>query len=275
MVRASMKTQPFKGRVVLVTGASGGIGRAAAKAYAAAGADVVLAARRLPALEDAAREVASLGVRALPVRCDVTVGDDVTRLMRETDAAFGGLDVLVNNAGQGLYGPLEGVGEAQLRQVFELNVFGLWRMTREALPLLRKRRGAQVVNVSSVLGHRGLPLLGGYCASKAAVNVMTESLRAELAAEGIRVLLVSPGFTESDFRENRLHAEGWRQDAIPLKAMSAEEVADAMVRASRSGRRDTVLTLPGRVMVVANRWVPSLFDRVARRMAVAPKKKDA
>nr|WP_239989461.1 SDR family oxidoreductase [Corallococcus macrosporus] len=268
-----MKTQPFKGRVVLVTGASGGIGRAAAKAYAAAGADVVLAARRLPELEDAAREVASLGVRALPVRCDVTVGDDVTRLVAETDAAFGGLDVLVNNAGQGSYGPLEAMGEEQLRKLFELNVLGLWRMTREALPLLRRRRGAQVVNVSSVLGHRGLPLLGAYCASKAAVNAMTESLRAELAEEGIRVLLVSPGFTESDFRENRLNAEGWKQDAIPLKAMSAEEVAAAMVRASRRGHRDTVLTLPGRVMVVANRWVPSLFDRVARRMAAEMKKK--
>nr|WP_226993974.1 SDR family oxidoreductase [Myxococcus hansupus] len=268
-----MKTQPFKGRVVLITGASGGIGRAAAKAYAAAGADVVLAARRQTELEDAAREVSSLGVRALPVRCDVTVGDDVARLVAEVDAAFGGLDVLVNNAGRGTYGPLEAMSEAQLRQVFELNVVSLWRMTQAALPLLRKRRGAQVVNVSSVLGYRGLPLLGAYCASKAAVNVMTESLRAELASEGIRVLLVSPGFTESDFRENRLNAEGWKQDAIPLKAMSAEEVADAMVRASRRGHRDTVLTLSGRAMVLANRWAPALFDRVARRMAAEMKKK--
>ncbi|QSQ19367.1 SDR family oxidoreductase [Pyxidicoccus parkwayensis] len=266
-----MKTQPFKGRTVLITGASAGIGRAAAKRFAAAGADVVLAARRTAELEDAAGEVTSLGVRALPVRCDVTRAEDVERLMRETEAAFGGLDVLVNNAGQGLYGPLEAISEAQLRQVFELNVFALWRVTRAALPLLRRRAGAQVMNVSSVLGHRGLPLLGGYCASKAAVNAMTDSLRAELAAEGIRVLLVSPGLTESEFRENRLHAEGWRQEAIPLKAMSAEEVADAMVRASLRGRRDTVLTLPGWVMVMANRWVPGLFDRVARRMAAAPK----
>ncbi|MCP3104811.1 SDR family oxidoreductase [Myxococcus sp. K15C18031901] len=267
-----MKTQPFKERVVLITGASSGIGRAAARAYAAAGAHVVLAARREERLQDAAREAESLGVRALSVRCDVTRGEDVERLVRETQAAFGGLDVLVNNAGQGLYGPVVELTEEQLRQVFELNVFALWRVTRAAVPLMRGRRGAQVVNVSSVLGHRGLPLLGGYCASKAAVNTMTESLRTELAAEGIRVLLVSPGLTQSEFRDHRLNAPGWAQEAVPLKAMSSEDVAQAMVRASLRGRRDTILTLPGRVMVLANRLAPGLFDRVAHRLANPAKK---
>lgn len=110
-----MKTQPYKGQGVLMTGASGGIGRAAAEQQAAAGADVVLAARRLAQVEDAARGLTALGVRALPVRCDVTPGEDVEPLMRETEAAFGGLDVLVNNAGPGLHGPLEALSEAQLR----------------------------------------------------------------------------------------------------------------------------------------------------------------
>ncbi|MBJ6765343.1 SDR family oxidoreductase [Myxococcaceae bacterium JPH2] len=269
-----MKIPPFRERTVLVTGASSGIGRAAALAFAAAGANVVLAARRESALHDAAREVEALGVRALPVRCDVTRSEDVERLLRETDAAFGGLDLLVNNAGIGLYGPLEDISEAQLREVFEVNVFALWRVTRAALPLLRRRKGAQVMNVSSVLGHRGLPLLGGYCASKAAVNAMTESLRTELSSEGIRVLLVSPGLTESEFREHRRNAEGWAQDAIPLRAMSAEAVAQAMLRAARRGRRDTVLTLPGRAMVLANRLAPGLFDLVARRTA-NPRKKSS
>ncbi len=98
------------------------------------------------------------------------------------------------------------------------------------------------------------------------MNSLTESLRAELAAEGISVLLVSPGFTETEFRQTRLHAEGWRQNPPPLKEMTADEVAVAMVKASRRQRRDTILTLPGRVMVLANRFVPGLFDRVARRM---------
>ncbi len=262
-----MAKAAFAERVVLITGASSGIGRAAARAYAAEGAHVVLAARREEPLREAAREVEALGVRALAVRCDITQPADVEHLVREAEAAFGGVDILINNAGIGLFGPVEALFEEQLRHVFEVNFFALVRVTRAALPLLRRRPGAQIVNVSSVLGHRGLPLLGGYCAAKAAVNALTESLRAELASEGLSVLLISPGFTETEFRQARLHAEGWRQKPPPFQQMSAETVARAMVRASRRRSRDTLLTFPGRLMVLANRLTPGLFDRIARRMA--------
>ncbi|MBM7114662.1 SDR family NAD(P)-dependent oxidoreductase [Archangium primigenium] len=145
MVRAFMASAHFQGRVALITGASSGIGRATALAYAARGAQVLLAARRESALRDVAREVEARGGRALAVRCDVTREDDVARLLHETRAAFGGLDVLVNNAGLGLYGPVEGFSEAQLRQVFEVNFFALVRVTQAALPLLRARApGAQL-----------------------------------------------------------------------------------------------------------------------------------
>ncbi len=261
-----MSSGAFVGRVVLITGASSGIGRAAARAYAAQGAHLVLAARREELLREVVHEAEGLGSRAVAVRCDITQAEDVARLMREAEAHFGGVDILINNAGIGLFGPVEALAEEQLRQVFEVNFFALVRVTRAALPLLRKRPGGQILNVSSVLGHRGLPLLGGYCAAKAAVNALTESLRAELASERISVLLVSPGFTETEFRQARLNAEGWQQSSPPLKQMSADEVAAAMVKASRRHRRDTILTLPGRVMVLANRFVPGLFDRVARRM---------
>lgn len=271
-----MSGYPLKGRVVLITGASGGIGRAAALAYAKAGVGaVVLAARRKEALEQTALEVEALGARAVPIVCDVTRPGDVTELMLRTQETFGGLDILVNNAGLGLYGPVEDFTEEQVREVFELNVFALIRVTKAALPLLRARKGGQIVNVSSVLGHRGLPLLGGYCASKAAVNVLSESLRAELLSDGIDVLLVSPGLTDTSFRDARLNAPGWAQEQIPLEAMSAEAVADELVKASQKRRRLTVLTLPGKAMVLANRAVPGLMDRMARRFVGPPKKADA
>ncbi len=151
----------FRGRVVLITGASSGIGRAAARAYAAQGAHVVLAARREELLRELARELEGLGVRAAAVRCDITQPADVARLMREAEEHFGGVDILVNNAGIGLFGPVEALAEEQLRQVFELNFFALVRVTQAALPLLRKRPGAQNQNFCTLLGQRGMPLLGG------------------------------------------------------------------------------------------------------------------
>ncbi len=273
MRRPMNRSAQLAGGTVLITGASSGIGRACAHAFATCGANLVLAARRKDRLDALASELIARGVQALAVACDLTVESQVKELIARIDERFNGLDVLVNNAGVGLFGPLEKLPEEHLRHVFELNVFGLLRMTREALPLLRRRSGSQVINVSSVLGHRGLPLLGGYCASKAAVNAITESLRSELQPEGIWVLLVSPGMTESEFRDVRLTAPGFAQEKVPLKAMSAEEVAEAIVSASRSRRRDTVLTLAGRAMVYANRLSPALFDRVARRMVGPPKER--
>ncbi len=266
-----MGTFDLKGRTVLITGASSGIGRAAAFAFAREGANLVIAARRLQQLSQVAKELEALGVKATPARCDVTSDREVAALAARVEEAHGGLDVLVNNAGVGLYGPVDAITEEQLQQAFAVNFFGLWRVTRACLPLLRKRGAGQIVNVSSVLGHRGLPMLGGYCASKAAVNSLTESMRLELREQNIDVLLVSPGLTESEFRDARMHAPGFEQEQVPLKAMSAEDVADALVSASRHRRAQTILTLPGLAMVYGNRLSPTLFDRLAGRLVGPPK----
>jgi short-subunit dehydrogenase len=252
--------------VVVITGASSGIGRACAFAFAKRGYDLVLAARRLDRLSELAGQLHPLGAHAVPVQCDVTRPEEVARLREEVDEHFGYVNVLVNNAGVGLYGSLEATSDEQLRQVFDVNVFGLQRVTRELLTLLRRQRDSQIINVSSVLGHRALPYRGGYAASKAAVNALTECLRLELKPQGVDVILVSPGFTATDFQSSRVNAEGFKAINPPLKAMSAEDVAQAIVHASRKGRRDTVLTLPGRVMAYGNRVSPRLVDLVAGRL---------
>jgi short-subunit dehydrogenase len=257
--------------VALVTGASSGIGRATALALARSGCDVVLAARREARLQEVARGVEALGRRSLPVRCDVTSAADVEALVARVRERFGRLELLVNNAGVGLYGSLEATRPEQLRQVFEVNVFGLLAVTRAALPLLRQRRGSQVVNVSSTLGHRALPLLGAYGASKAAVNALSEALHDELAPDGVDVLLVSPGITATEFQDARLLAEGFGPEELPFAGMSAEAVAEAIVEACRTRRRRTVLTRQGQVMVHVNRLAPGLFDRLAARMVGAPR----
>jgi short-subunit dehydrogenase len=271
-----MASGALQGKTVLVTGASSGIGRATALRFAARGADVVLAARREDRLDEVRRDAEALRVQALAVRCDVTRQDDVEQLMARVRDRFGGLDVLVNNAGVGLYGPIEALEDELLHRAFEVNVHGLVRTTRAALPLLRRRKGAALVNVSSVMGHRALPLLGGYSATKAAVNALTEALRAELAPEGIAVVLISPGLVESEFREHRLAPEGYKQPPIPLRAMAAETAGEEIVRAVMKRRRRAVLTLTGKLMVHGNRLAPRLMDAVATRMVgpmVAPEER--
>jgi len=256
----------LKGKVVFITGASSGIGAAAAQAYVRAGARLALGARRFERCESLAKALQLQGHEALALRCAVREDESVSAALAAAASHFGGIDVLVNNAGVGLYGRVEELTPALLHENFETNVYGALRCLRAALPYLRQRGGGQIVNVSSVLGHRSLPGMGGYCASKFALNGLTEALRLELAAEGIDVILVSPGVTATAFRESAMTASGERESRAPFEAMRAEVVGAAMVKASQRRKREVVLTLTGRAMVAANRVSPGLFDRVARRM---------
>ena len=256
----------LKDRVVFITGASSGIGAAAARAYASAGAKVVLAARRAGLLDELARELERAGHEALPVECDVTREQSVQDAVGKARHRFSRLDVLVNNAGLGLYGPVAELTAEQLHANFEVNVYGVLRCIQACLPHIRRRGEGQIVNVSSVLGHRALPGMGGYCASKFALNALTESMRIELKGANIDVILISPGLTDTEFRASAMTTSGKRESRAPGKPMTAAEVAKVMVRASRKRERSVVLTLAGKAMVSANRLSPALFDRVALRM---------
>lgn len=253
-------------KVVFITGASSGIGAAAARAYAKAGAHVVCAARRTDRLDELVRELERKGHEALAVTCDVRDERSVREAVEQAVRRFGGLDVLVNNAGVGLYGPVAELTAETLHENFDINVYGVLRCIQAALPYIRRRGGGQIVNVSSVLGFRALPGMGGYSASKFALNALTESMRIELKPEKIDVVLVAPGITETEFRTSAMTTSGKRETRAPSKPMTAEQVAAAMVKASRKREREVLLTLSGRAMVEINRFAPKLFDRVAQKM---------
>lgn len=260
------------GKTVVITGASSGIGLAAAHAFAQAGARVVVAARRLDRLEALVHQLEQGGSKAIAVKCDVTVAADVDALFARAREAFGPIDILVNNAGVGLVGRVEELTPELLREVFELNVFAPVRCIRAVMADLKAQRGV-VVNVSSVLGKRALPRFGGYCASKAALEALSESLRAEVAGSGVAVVVICPGRTETEFRTQRRSAGEALPSEGSLGAMSAEAVAEALVSAVKRRKREVVLTLPGKLLATMERVSPALVDLVAARMDAREKGK--
>ena len=237
--RTNMKRDLQNSRAI-VTGASSGIGRAVALELARHGAGVVVVARR----EDRLRELAEQNRRAGQAPVEIVVGDitDPATRQRALDAAqskLGGLDILVNNAGVGAMGLFADASAERVRRVMETNFFALVEMTRLALPLLKQGVQPILVNVSSILGHRGVPYSSEYCASKFAVQGFSESIRAEFTRLGIDVLVVSPGTTETEFFDRVIDSTAepkWPKH----KPVSAAEVARQMVRAIRSGRHEII-----------------------------------
>jgi short-subunit dehydrogenase len=188
-----------------------------------------------------------------------------------SDAAvrhFGGLDVLVNNAGIGATGHFVEVDPQRLRRIMDVNFFGVVETTRVCLPLLRQGNRPAVVNIGSIAGKRGIPARSEYSASKFAVQGFSEALRGELAKDGIDVLLVSPGLTQTNFSRNMIEQKALLQ-LDHMRGMSAEQVAEATLRAVARGRNETCLTLQGRLIVLVNRFLPRLADRIARRKVLA------
>jgi short-subunit dehydrogenase len=252
------------GSRALVTGASGGIGRAIALELAQQGAAVILVARRALALEQLVAEIRKAGGRAEFAVGDITEASVRRAALARAQSSFGGLDILVNNAGHGAMGRFADASPERLRQVFELNFFAAAELIREAVPQLQRGARPIVVNIGSILGHRATPRNSEYCASKFALRGLTESLRPELAQLGIDTLLVSPGTTESDFYQHVLNPgekPPWRKQ----KPVPVEKVARAVVRAVRLGKREVIPSFRGRLLIWLNRLAPSLVDRLMRR----------
>ena len=277
------------GQSILITGATSGIGRDAALRLARAGHLVLAGGRRPDALAALAREARG---RLEPVTLDVTDPASVgaARALAERRTGGRGLDVLVNNAGYALPGPLEALAERDLRQLFDTNVFGLLAVTRAFVPAMRERGQGRVVNVGSIMGRVAMPLLGAYNATKHAVAAMTDTLRMELAPFGITVILVEPGAVRTGFAAQALAGLApYRDPASPYAtALAGTDAAwsrvyhlapgpasagRAIVRAATSARPAARYVVPARNRLVVAALVPlptSAADATKRRIMGLP-----
>ena len=251
------------GKTVIVTGGSEGIGRVTAKAFAHAGARVVAAARNAERLDALVAEILAAGGEALAVETDVTDERGVEKMARAAVDRFGGIDVLVNNAGYGLFGPLVEVPIEDVRAVFEVNVFGPLRCTRAVVPEMRRRGGGAIVNVSSVVGKVTIPYMGAYCATKHALNSMSDALRAELRQDGINVITLMPGRVKTGFGENAV-----RRGSGPVGGFGGappERIARAIVRAVAGEQRSIMVPWWNRFFPMGRSIAPDLVDGVVAR----------
>jgi short-subunit dehydrogenase len=262
----------WNGKVVVVTGGSSGLGKAIAGAFAARGAHVVIAARRADVLAAAAEELRSHGHEVAAVAADITRDDDVERLFAKTIERFGKLDVLVNNAGRSMRSAITETTAEDFRDLFELNLLGLVRCTRAALPHLLAS-GGHVVNIGSLAGKSAARWVGAYPATKFAVAAYSQQLRLELAEKGLHVLLVCPGPIDRDEprsqseRDERgetnagLPASAYMPGAgVRTKALSPEKLAAEIVRACETRRAELVRPRSARLLFALAQLSPRLGD---------------
>jgi short-subunit dehydrogenase len=259
----------FQGQVVFITGASSGIGAALARRFAAEGADLALAARRVDRLERLAAELTVDGRRVLALACDVTRDGDLEQAAARVRQDLGHIDVVVANAGFGVVGPFERLSLEDYRRQFETNVFGVLRTLYATLGDLTKSRGRFVV-MGSVSGHVSSAGSSPYSMSKFAVRALARALVDELRPRGIRVVLLSPGFVESEIR--RIDNRGTLQDVPDLVprwlVMPVDRAARQMVDAIARGRRERVITGHGKAAVFAERHFPWLVAAATRVLGV-------
>lgn len=250
----------LKDKVIVITGASSGIGKACAEVYANKGARVVLAARSAEKLESLHKSIGP--DRSLVVATDVKHEDQCRILIEKAIEKFGRIDILVNNAGISMRAMFSELDISVIRELIETNFFGTVYCTRFAMPHLLKSQGS-VVAVSSISGKSPIPGRTGYCASKYAMEGFMESLRIENRKTGVHVLVARPGFTESNIRKTALNEKGHAQGESPREEssmMKAEEVAEAIEIAILRRKREITLTSLGKLILFLYKFVPWFVD---------------
>ncbi len=253
----------FKDKVIIVTGASSGIGLASARLFVSFGARVVMAARSLDRLESLARSMGD-AEHILCVKTDVSVFGDCQNLIDRTVEKWGRIDILVNNAGLSMRAMFKDLDLSVIHTLMDVNFWGTVNCTKCALPYLLKSRGA-VVGVISIAGFSALPARTGYSASKYAIRGFLDTIRIEHLKDGLGVLVFAPGYTSSNVRNAALTADGSAQGETPLdegKLMSAEDCALHLAKALRRRSSQCILTPLGHLTVWAHRLFPRFTDRM-------------
>lgn len=250
----------LRDKTVIVTGASSGIGRETAIAFAHADANLVLASRNEEALNALAAELAPLGRRVLVVPTDVTQRATVDAMIQRAADEMGSVDILVNNAGLGLNALLAEGSMTNIRRLFEVNVFGALHCIQAVVPYMRQQGGGQIINVSSVAGKIATPRHGAYAATKFALTAISDALRLELADCSITVTTVYPGVTDTPFGENVLKEAEVPPIPAILRGVPPRRVASAIVRAARWQKREVYVTVTDRMAVSLKNLSPGLVD---------------
>lgn len=254
----------MKNKVVIITGASSGIGKALAFEFGNKGAKIVITGRNKENLQIAAEELIKAKIDVTAIICDSSSDEQTKAMITKTIEAYGQIDLLINNAGISMRSMFETVNLNVLKQVMDINFWGTVYACHAALPYLKQTRGG-IIGISSIAGYRGLPVRTGYSASKYAMNGFLEALRTELIDTGVHVLTACPGFTASNIRSASLVGDGsiagnsMREEG---KMMSAEEVAHEIRKAYEAGKKTLVLTFQGKLTVFLNKWMNGWLDRI-------------
>jgi NADP-dependent 3-hydroxy acid dehydrogenase YdfG len=252
----------FKDKVVIVTGASSGIGEATAREFALNGSKVVLAARSEKSLEIIVNGLKKLNCDAIFVKTDVSSEEECRNLIEKTIEKYGTIDILVNNAGLSMRAEFTDVNLKVFRRLMDVNFWGTVYCTKYALPFLIAQKGS-LVGVSSVAGFHGLPGRSGYSASKFAIHGFLETIRIENLKKGLHVMIIAPGFTSTEIRKHALNANGEEQGQSHRdegKLMSPEYVAKCVLKGIRKKKRIKLLTLDGKLTALFQRIVPDFVD---------------
>jgi short-subunit dehydrogenase len=263
----------MQGKVVVITGASSGIGKALAYKFAAEGSKVMLAARNAEKLKEIVNDINNKGGEAAYCVTDVKQENDCKGMILSAVVRFGGVDILINNAGISMRALFKDLKLDVLKNLMDVNFWGAVYSTKHAFPYILKSKGS-IVAISSIAGLTGLPARSGYSSSKFALRGFMETLRVENMKTGVHVLMVYPGFTASNIRNTALTADGSQQGESPRdegKMMTAEQVANHVYKAVVKRKRSIVLTSEGKITAFISKFFPSLMDKlVYNHMAKEP-----